>query len=134
MIRSLLTAIAITVSAIACASDVPTVDQQALIGRLEAKDASLVLLDVRTQKEFAEGHVPGAINISHDELASRLGELEGARDRDIVVYCRSGRRTGIALGVLEKAGFKRLYHLEGDYLAWTAAGRPLEKTAASPGG
>ena len=126
MIRSLLTALAIAISGFACASDAPTVDQQALLGRIEAGDASLVVLDVRTEKEYAEGHVPGALNISHDELPSRLGELKSARAKDIVVYCRSGRRTGIALGVLEQAGFKRLYHLEGDYLGWTAAGRPIE--------
>jgi rhodanese-related sulfurtransferase len=74
--------------------------------------------------------VPGAINISHDELEGRLEELEQVRDKDVVVYCRSGRRTGIALGVLERAGCKRTYHLEGDYLGWTAAGRAVEKPAS----
>jgi phage shock protein E len=86
---------------------------------------------MRTPKEFAEGHVPGAINISHDQLEGRLSELDDDRDRDVVVYCRSGHRAGIALDMLEKAGFKRLYHLEGDYMGWTAAQRPVE-TAAAP--
>lgn len=132
MIRSLLTALAIAVSSIACASDAPDIHPQALVDRIAAADASLVVLDVRSAKEYAEGHVPGAVNISHDELESRLGELAGAGERDIVVYCRSGRRAGMALDVLEQAGFTRLYHLAGDYLVWAAAGHPVETPAASP--
>jgi rhodanese-related sulfurtransferase len=91
----------------------------------------MVVLDVRTPKEFAAGHVPGAINISHDQLEGRMAELDADRDRDLVVYCRSGHRAGIALGMLEKAGFTRLYHLDGDYIGWTEAQRPIE-TAAPP--
>jgi len=127
MIRPLLVSLVIALSAFACAGSAPPLTQDALVERIEAGDPELVVLDVRTPGEFSEGHVPGAVNISHDELESRLGELEGARHKDVVVYCRSGRRAGVALDMLEKAGFKRTYHLEGDYLGWTAAGRPVEK-------
>ena len=58
-------------------------------------------------------------------LAARIAELEGARTRDIVVYCRSGTRAAQALTVLEGAGFKRLLHLQGDYTRWAADSRPI---------
>ena len=85
----------------------------------------LFLLDVRTPQEFAEGHVPGAVNIPHDQVASRLAEVP--KDKDVVLYCRSGRRAGLAADVLAANGYKRLSHLEGDMTAWAANGRPVEK-------
>jgi rhodanese-related sulfurtransferase len=112
------------------AAPAPSIDQQSLLARLERADPDLVLLDVRTAAEFAAGHVPGARNISHDVLGDRLGELADARDREVVVYCRSGRRSALALELLRSAGFKRLAHLDGDWLGWEAAGRPLEKLPA----
>ena len=130
MLRALLVSAVVLLSGLACADDAPTLGQEQLLERIESQDSQLVVLDVRTAKEFADGHVPGAINISHDELEARIRELEGSRDKDVVVYCRSGRRTGIALGILERAGFKRIYHLEGDYLGWTAAGRAIEGPAS----
>lgn len=86
-----------------------------------------VVLDVRAPEEFAEGHVPGAINVPHDQVESRLAELEGFRDREVVVYCRSGRRAGFAAEVLQRHGFGRLVHLQGDMPGWAAAGQPVEK-------
>jgi phage shock protein E len=105
------------------------ITQAELLERLEQKDPGLVVLDVRTADEFAAGHVPGARNVSHDLLASRLGELAGARDKQVVLYCRSGRRTLLAEDILRKAGFKNIAHLEGDYLAWEAEKRPVERSA-----
>ena len=126
----LFAALAVLASAVACAGDdASLIGQDALLARLAAQDAELVVLDVRTSAEFAEGHVPGARNISHDELGARLGELAGARDHDLVIYCRSGRRTDIAIETLRQAGFTRLLHLDGDFLGWTAAGREVERAA-----
>jgi rhodanese-related sulfurtransferase len=110
-------------------ADTEQVTQTELLKRLEQKDPDLVVLDVRTADEFAAGHVPGARNVSHEQLASRIEELAAARDKQVVLYCRSGRRTLLAEDVLRKAGFKRLGHLEGDYLAWEAAKRPVERTS-----
>jgi phage shock protein E len=111
----------------AAASPVRTVTPDALLARQAAKDRDLVVLDVRTPEEFAAGHVPGAVNVPHDQVGARLGELGKFRDKDVVVYCRSGRRAELALSVLEQAGFTRLGHLEGDMNAWSAAGRPTAK-------
>jgi len=112
----------------ALAAGPASIAPKALGARIAWADQSLVVLDVRTPEEFAAGHLPGAINIPHTELASRVAELEGSRDNDIVVYCRSGARAATALGVLEKSGFKRLFHLEGDYTRWSEEKRPVVKT------
>lgn len=61
-----------------------------------------ILLDVRTTAEFAEGHPEGAINIPVDDLEKRLSELP--KDKEIVTYCKSGRRSGLATETLKKAG------------------------------
>jgi NADPH-dependent 2,4-dienoyl-CoA reductase/sulfur reductase-like enzyme/rhodanese-related sulfurtransferase len=61
------------------------------------------LLDVRTAQEFAQGHIPGAVNLSVDELRSRLSELP--RDRQIAVYCQVGQRGYLATRILRQAGF-----------------------------
>lgn len=105
------------------------ISQAELLARMDKKDPDLVVLDVRTAAEFAAGHVPGARNVSHELLQSRIGELSGLRDKQVVLYCRSGRRTLLAEDVLRKAGFTRLAHLEGDYLAWESEHRPVERSA-----
>ena len=120
------------VSTAAAADPVPaasagSVSQAELLARLERKDPDLVVLDVRTPAEFAAGHVPGARNVSHDLLSSRLADLAPLRDKQVVLYCRSGRRTLLAVDVLHAAGFTHLAHLEGDYLAWEAEHRPIER-------
>ncbi len=101
------------------------IEAKTIVERLAWGDQSLVLLDVRTPAEYSEGHVPGAINIPHTEIAARIGELSAARDRDLVVYCRSGVRTEQALASLREAGFKRLFHLKGDYTRWSEEKRPV---------
>jgi phage shock protein E len=106
---------------------VPTIGGEELLARQAARDPALVVLDVRTPAEFATGHVPGAINVPHDQVAGRLGELAGLRDKDVVVYCGSGRRAALALEVLGRNGYTRLRHLDGDMQGWEAAGRPVEK-------
>ncbi|HWN06992.1 MAG TPA: rhodanese-like domain-containing protein [Steroidobacteraceae bacterium] len=105
-----------------------SIEPKALGERIAWADQALFVLDVRTPEEYAAGHLPGAANIPHDRLAARLGELSGARERDIVVYCRTGRRTAEALEILDKAGFKRLFHLKGDYTRWTGEKRPVIAT------
>ncbi|MFT7689111.1 MAG: phage shock protein E [Candidatus Azotimanducaceae bacterium] len=103
----------------------PLIDQAAFQA-LMASDSKPLLLDVRTPKEFAEGHVHGATNISHDQLEHRLAELGTDKSQEIVVYCRSGRRAAFAEGVLRGAGFTNLKHLEGDMLGWQKAGLKTE--------
>jgi phage shock protein E len=70
-----------------------------------------LLLDVRTAEEFAEGHLEGAINIPVQVLEVKLSSLPAKKDQDIVVYCRSGRRSATAKAILEKAGFTKVHDL-----------------------
>lgn len=112
----------------AMAAGPAAIEPKALGERIAWADRSLFVLDVRTPEEYAAGHVPGAVNIPHGEVAARIAELSGARGRDIVVYCRSGTRSAVALEALDKAGFKRLFHLEGDYTRWSEEKRPVVAT------
>ena len=61
------------------------------------------MLDVRTAEEFAEGHIPEAVNIPVDELRGRLGEIPS--DREIAAYCQVGQRGYLATRILLQAGF-----------------------------
>ena len=90
----------------ALADDFARVEPQALAERLESADPQLLVLDVRSAAEFDEGHIPGAVNIPHDVLGERIAELGPVGERDVVVYCRSGRRAAIALEALKGAGFR----------------------------
>lgn len=103
----------------------PLLSQDAFLARAGAGAEAPLVLDVRTPDEYVSGHVPGAVNIPHDQLAQRLAEVP--KDRDVVLYCRSGRRTEIAGQVLTGNGYTRLQHLEGDIIAWVEKGRPVEK-------
>ena len=104
---------------------VAPMSQEALLEHQSRHPDHLFVLDVRTPQEYAEGHVPGAVNVPQDQLASRLAEVP--KDKDVVIYCRSGRRSVLAADVLAANGYSRLSHLEGDMNAWLAKGRPVEK-------
>ena len=105
-------------------ASLPLISPQALLERQAKKDQSLFVLDVRTPEEYAAGHVPGAVNVPYDQVASHLAEIP--KDKDVVLYCRSGRRTGLAAEVLEANGYTKLGHLQGDMQAWLQDGRPVE--------
>jgi len=66
------------------------------------------VVDVRTPEEFASGHVPGAINIPYDQIARRASEI-GPPSTQVLLYCRTGRRSGIAADALDRAGYKKVF-------------------------
>lgn len=68
------------------------------------------LVDVRTPGEFAAGHIPGAINVPVQQLDTRVSELQ-PKETAIVVYCRSGQRSGNAARMLKNAGFNSVHDL-----------------------
>ncbi|MBP6625941.1 MAG: rhodanese-like domain-containing protein [Arenimonas sp.] len=104
----------------------PAVSPAAVDELANATDAPL-LLDVRSPEEFAAGHLPGAVNIPHDQVAGRLDELD--RSRWVLVYCRSGRRAGVAEEALADGGFD-VRQIEGSWQRWEAEGRPVVVPAA----
>lgn len=66
------------------------------------------LIDVRTPAEFASGHLPGAINIDHESIGQRIAAAGVTKNDDVILYCRSGRRSGIALQTLRGMGFSKV--------------------------
>jgi phage shock protein E len=72
-------------------------------------DAGAVLIDVRSAQEFEDGHLEGAINIEYTQIDA-LSDAIGNLDRSVVVYCRSGRRSGKAMEDLKKRGFNNVYN------------------------
>jgi rhodanese-related sulfurtransferase len=119
---------------LACAQSQPTrplpakLTQEEFVQIMAAPNPPL-LLDVRSRAEYAAGHIPGAIVVPHDSLAAALPTLNWQENRPIVVYCRSGRRTQLALSTLQAAGFTALSHLAGDMNGWQAAQQPIEAAA-----
>lgn len=88
-------------------------------------DSSVVVLDVRTDNEYAEGHIKGAINIDFkkkDFIAKAKAALP--TDKTIAIYCRSGRRSAGAANLLANEGYK-LVNLKGGIIAWTEAQKPI---------
>ena len=108
----------------AASGSLPLISPQALLERQAKKDQSVFVLDVRTPEEYAAGHVPGAVNVPYDQVASHLAKIP--KDKEVVLYCRSGRRTGLAAEVLEANGYTKLVHLQGDMQAWLQDGRSVE--------
>lgn len=92
---------------------------------LAAEKGSLLVLDVRSDHEFDRGHVPDAVHIPQNQLPKRLAELEGWRDKSIVVYCETGYRAQLAASLLAEEGFNKVYHLVGDMRDWRKSGREI---------
>jgi rhodanese-related sulfurtransferase len=86
-----------------------------------------VLLDVREDSEFKDGHIIDALHIPLGKIDSRMEELEKFREKPIIVSCRSGHRSANACAKLRKHGFETVYNLKGGVMAWQSAGLPLQK-------
>lgn len=125
-LRTIVGAVMWVVASVVCAADVPDISQEGLLQSLKSAEAPLVL-DVRTPDEYKQGHVPGAVNIPHTEVANRLAELGNKKDRNMVLYCEKGGRAAKAADVLMKEGFTNLKHLTGDMSAWRDKDLPTEK-------
>lgn len=76
----------------------------------------MTVLDTRTDKEYKQGHIPGAIHIELSEVGNKAKKLR--KDKDLVVYCQNGNRSIWAIKRLMGMGFTSLYNLKGGYSAW----------------
>ena len=94
------------------------------IGRRLAGGRSPVLLDVRTDQEWAICRLDGARLIPIQELEARLAELDDVRTEEIVVYCHVGMRSAMAVGFLRRSGFAGAVNLTGGIAAWAAEVEP----------
>jgi len=100
-----------------------TVDE---FDRLRA-DKKNVVLDVRTPKEFAAGHMAGATNVDWNapDFAEKISKLD--KGKVYLVHCAAGVRSARACDKMGKLDFGNLYNLEGGFKAWEKAGKPVEK-------
>jgi phage shock protein E len=86
------------VSGAACAQDKPA----------PKKLKNPIVIDVRTQAEYDAGHIEGAILIPHDQIKDKIKEIVKNKNKAIALYCRSGRRSGIAQGILKELGYTKV--------------------------
>ncbi|MCA9946156.1 MAG: rhodanese-like domain-containing protein [Ardenticatenaceae bacterium] len=100
-----------------------TVDVQTVASVKDRED--VVVLDVREQWEYDEGHIPGVTLIPMGEVANRLAEIP--TDKEVIVTCRSGNRSGQVTDFLRQQGFDNVHNMDGGILAWQAAGYDVEQ-------
>jgi phage shock protein E len=108
-----------------CTSADDSVDLKVSDFSAKSQEVGVVSLDVRTADEFAEGHLIDAININVESgnFEAEIEKLD--KNTTYAVYCRSGRRSAIAVDLMKKAGFTSLYNLDGGVIDWSASGLPL---------
>ena len=90
-------------------------------------DDKTIVVDVREDREVQDGMIKGAKHIPLSALATRAGELDKYKSAPILVYCRSGNRSGSACNTLTKAGFENVNNLVGGISAWESANLPITK-------
>jgi rhodanese-related sulfurtransferase len=95
-----------------------------------AQGGKLLVIDVRTPKEFETGHVPGAVNVPLDELGKKIGEMQVAKDTTIVTICEHGGRSSRAAIELQKMGYKTSSFCRLD--SWKAKSYKVETGDAKP--
>jgi rhodanese-related sulfurtransferase len=119
-----------TSSAASSVVDVSAEQGVALLGGAEALVANagspdLTILDVRTPGEFAQGHLPGAVNLdlNGSEFSDGLAALD--KGATYFVYCQTSNRSGTATQMMADAGFDDVYDLQGGIVAWAQQGLPV---------
>jgi rhodanese-related sulfurtransferase len=98
------------------------IDSESLSRRLtEAED--VLLVDIRTPAEIAQGMIPDAWQLQMHLIPIRMSEIP--KDRDVVIYCRSGARSYQACAYLMQQGYNRVLNLRGGIIAWARHGLPI---------
>ena len=85
---------------------------------------NVLILDVREQSEYDDGHIPGITLIPMGEVPARLNEIP--TDKEVILTCRSGNRSGQVADFLRQQGYTNVHNMEGGIVAWEAAGLPIE--------
>ncbi len=85
-----------------------------------------VIIDVRTDKEWNQQRIPGAIHIPLDELESRVDELKAFEGKQLIMQCAVGGRSSDAVEILQQAGFNNASNMDGGIVAWNKAKLPVE--------
>jgi rhodanese-related sulfurtransferase len=108
-------------------AQIPTLHMKALKDKYRSLNHHELILDVRTPEEYAEGHIPGARNITHEEVENYLQELN--RYQTVYVHCRSGKRAQTAVDTLSKRGLCNLILIkDSGMIDWIELNYPIEKS------
>ncbi|MCK4847692.1 MAG: rhodanese-like domain-containing protein [Candidatus Heimdallarchaeota archaeon] len=94
--------------------------------------SSLVILDVRTEREYSGGHIKNSYSLPYTQIESRQNELPGNKSQPILVYCKSGMRSAIASASLVSLNFTAVYNMLGGFSAWVSANYPYEGSMVDP--
>ncbi|HQU14547.1 MAG: hypothetical protein B7Z66_02780 [Chromatiales bacterium 21-64-14] len=101
------------------------------VGPLEAvqliNHRNALILDVRSDGEFKDGHIPHARHMPLEGLKTTATQLAKFKDRPVVVYCRTGSRSARAGSLLRAQGFEDIFNLDGGILAWQTANLPVHR-------
>ncbi|HEU5161764.1 MAG TPA: rhodanese-like domain-containing protein [Thermoanaerobaculia bacterium] len=100
-----------------------TITAEALRQRLQSDEVKPLVVDVREPHEFTQGHIEGARLAPLGRVIEDLGGVE--KDREIVLVCRSGNRSGKAQKLLAERGYTSLANMDGGMLAWEKQGYPV---------
>jgi len=102
------------------------IDSNTLI-TFQSEKKDLLLVDVRTPEEFADGKLKGSsnVNVKSDDFEKLINQFD--KNKPIVVYCLAGMRSGKAMDIMKKNGFKEVYSLKGGIESWQKEGHPLVK-------
>ena len=108
-----------------CSSSSSAIDLSVTEFSAKVAEAGVITLDVRTPGEFAEGYIEGArlIDFQSGNFENEIAALD--KNATYAVYCRSGNRSGQAVKVMQEAGFKNLFNMDGGVIDWANAGLPL---------
>lgn len=106
---------------------VKDVDPKQVSMILEYQSDHVVVLDVRTAREFKSGHIEGAVNHDFNDPAFADGLASLDSSKDIILHCASGGRSASALATVKATGVKKIYHLTSGMNGWRAAGMPIKK-------
>jgi phage shock protein E len=92
------------------------------------ENENVVVLDVRTPKEYSEGHIAGAKNLNFNDRKNFQEQLAGLdKEQTYLVHCAVGGRSAQAREMMKELNFQNVYHLEGGFKAWEKAGKPVER-------
>lgn len=88
---------------------------------------SALVLDIRDPGDFSQGHIQESMNIPYTALQSRVRELDKYKEQPVVVACKMGQHSGMATGILRRAGFQNVAKLRGGLTEWRSQNMPVVK-------
>ena len=92
---------------------------------LDERPNDVLMLDVRTPEEFQQGNVEGSKLLPLQVFAQKIQALDEYKDKEVLIICRSGSRSGVAASYLSKSGFSKVKNISGGLMSWYQSGYPI---------